>query len=427
MKACNSNPDTKDSGNKKAHSNTHSKSDEIWQPLCDWLNRGQYDFPPKLTPLHAILLGASWFFSIAALCYLLLRFCTNVLSDYEGIVCDYFAIFILPLGLFADRYIRKEKVIHRLRLQDHSEVEALFVEAGNVEHRLKGTDVCTYDPKSDRTNFSDNRKKLCKEVERLNFRPEIWTEYEILNLEQLLVEFLKIEELKERARSELDDLEEYASDSKVSYDLRKYDRWEDRIDTCIEKIDKCSRTNKDCEPDDEERDRNAESLRAAVKTLQEHIASYSKSWAEGSLIVRSLIICCGVAIPIFVALGTLPWIHPSLNAPERILQFYNWGYLGTSGSLTAVVLALRKSDVTEVGVTEGKRELWQMVIGTALGFVAGILVYSMISAGKISGEILPTLTSSRVDDFGRSVLLAFTAGFASERVYDKVKTDVSSG
>ena len=395
--------------------------------LFKHLDKGRYAFPPTLTCLDIILLIASWFFSFIALCYLLLRFCTDILAQYGDTFCDYVAIFILPFGFFVDRYIRRNTIIHRLRLKDHSEVEALLIEAKNVEHRLKGTDAYDCDEKTDIANFKANKRKLVEEVGRLENTPENWTEYEILNLEQLLVDFLKVDELKERATSQLDDLEEYASDSKVSYDLRQYDRWKERIRDYTEQIDNSSRSKEGGKIKPKKQDRNAEPLRASVKTLQEHIASYRQSWAEGTWIVRSLIICCGITIPILIALGTLPRLHPSFSTDEQLLQFYNWGFLGTSGSLTGVILALRKSNVTEVGATEGKSELWQMLIGTALGFVAGVLMHSMISGGFLSGELVPKLNTCYATDFGRSIVWAFAAGFAFERVYDKVRTEVNSG
>lgn len=426
MKSCNDDVDTEDHGNVAENSASRHSSIYPLNNLWFWLHEGRHDFPPQLTRLDKILWTLSLGLSLVALCYLLDRFCigfcTNWLTDCVDVFFDYAAISILPVILFVDRYIRRRTTIHRLRLQDYSAVYALFVEARNVKPRVNRNDKDTDEEKAYNRDFDAKKRNLLKEVDRLEGRSEIWTEYEILNLEQMLIDFLKIDDLKERAKSELDELEEYAYDSAVSYDLRKYDRWEEKIRNYTEMIDEGA---KDDQIDETVRDRNAEPLRAAVKTLQEHIASYSVSWAEGSWIVRSLIICCGVAIPILIVLGTLPIFHPSLCTLEGILQFYNWGYLGTSGALTAVVLSLRNSDATEVGATEGKRELWQMVSGTALGFVAGILAYSMISGGLLKGPLVPITDDPTPITFGRSVIWAFAAGFAFEKVFDRMKNDTS--
>ena len=320
-------------------------------------------------------------------------------------------------------------ILHKLRLVDPSMVRALFVEAKTVERRVGPSDGVTHPPASYLTNYNKiykrKKKKLRAEVRRLKRSPQIWTEYQILNLEQMLVDFLKIDDLKERAKSELDELEEYAYDSAVSYDLRKFDRWDEKIRNCTEKIDEATGATNEPDPNSEKRDRVAEPLRAAVKNLQEHTASYSVSWTEGSWIVRSLIVCGCVTIPILWGLGTLPMVHPEFAETLRYLQFYNWGYLGASGALTAVVLALRKSDVTEVGVTAGKRELWQMVSGVALGFVAGILAYSMIWGKLVEGPLVPTVDQSILARFCRSVILAFAAGLAFEKFFDKFRSETN--
>ena len=73
-------------------------------------------------------------------------------------------------------------------------------------------------------------------------------------------------------------------------------------------------------------------------------------------------------------MGLLPLIHPAGNG---VLTVLNWGLLGISGANTAVLLSLRKSNVMEVGNTEGKKELRHSMLGAGLGLVAGVILYSM--------------------------------------------------
>ncbi len=157
--------------------------------------------------------------------------------------------------------------------------------------------------------------------------------------------------------------------------------------------------------------------------LLEHIASYNLSWAEGSAIVRGIIRCGVFAIFPLVAMGLLPILHPEGNGNLGVL---NWGLLGVSGSLTAVLLSLRKSDLVEVGNTEGKKELWRAVLSTALGLMAGILFYSMIAGGIFSGTALPAITSEQMElkDTALSIFWAIAAGYSFEWVLDCVRSSI---
>lgn len=146
------------------------------------------------------------------------------------------------------------------------------------------------------------------------------------------------------------------------------------------------------------------------------------------MIVRSLIWSCVFAIPVLIAMGLLPVLVGENPNSSYTLAFYNWGFLGASGSMTAVLLSLRNSDVAEVGSTEGRRELWRTVIGCVLGLVAGILVYAVFAGKLISdGRLVPQIEAATLEDVGLTIFVAVAAGFGFERVFDQLRSATPSG
>ena len=119
----------------------------------------------------------------------------------------------------------------------------------------------------------------------------------------------------------------------------------------------------------------------------------------------------------------LPILHPWDD--DQPLIVLNWGLLGISGSLTAVLLDLRQSDLVEVGNTEGKKEVRRAILGATLGFVAAVLAYSMIRGGLLTGTIVPDLKSGdgrSWEVIGLSVVWAIASGFSFERIFDRVRS-----
>jgi hypothetical protein len=336
---------------------------------------------------------------------------------------------ILPV-LFFHIFLNLPVKIHKARREDDSIVDGIFVDTIAIEPRL-------VKPEERPTNFEAKRNALKAEVDRVKaLGPYSWTEYQILSLNQMLVDFLKPEDLVARARSSLGDLEDYAeSDAYGGYDRRHYGHWEERIRNAITRIERVEEDARNTNAAGEsptleynlQRDDAAEELRASLRTVLEHVADYRKDWAEGSTILRSLMLFCVVAIPTFQVMGLLRSVLPN-TAPHGIFAMIDWGFLGIAGSLTAVLLALRKSDIVEVGNTDGKRELWRTVQGGALGLVAGILSYSLITGGLLGGTALPEntdLVSGKPKDIALSVLWAFAAGCFFERVFERVRTSTS--
>ncbi len=357
----------------------------------------QDPFPPKLLWWHWIVLGFIYTFGVLALLYLIDQF--YFLKCPFSIFGTHVAFGLILTVLLIDRLIRHKLNIHKARLVDHSEVDVTIVEAKTVEPRLKDQE------KPD--DYERKKQDLMKEVQRLEkLGPNGWSEYQILSLNQMLIDFLKLDDLKVFAESSLADLEEYALDSAYHYDIQHYYHWEGCIHEAIGKI----KENEDKDKDKKKRDDTAENLRAQLRMLLEHVASYEINWADGSVHIRALMIFTVVAIPILLAMGLLPLFHSNGNV---YLGVFNWGMLGISGSLTAVLLNIRKSDIVEVGNTKGKKELRNAILGAVLGLVAGIVSYSMISGGIFEGAFFPNITIEKkmvIRDIGLSIFWAIASG-----------------
>ena len=202
-----------------------------------------------------------------------------------------------------------------------------------------------------------------------------------------------------------------------SYDIDQYYKWKNRIKHEVEKVEqeiKSSNTigvNKKI-------DIKGERLRAHVKTLYEHIASFQMVWAKGTTLLKYLSYFTISATLFFLFMGLIPLFFDS-----RELSFINWSFLGASGSLCAVLMSLREYNKIEVGDSEGNQEIRRAMYGCVLGLVAGLLSYYLISAEIIRGSIFPDLTSSDlIKRNALSIIIAFVAGFSFDKFFDKIRS-----
>jgi hypothetical protein len=106
--------------------------------------------------------------------------------------------------------------------------------------------------------------------------PEGWTEYQVLPLRQLIVEKVSPSELVPMARTILTELKEYSEDMAYQYDTDLYYDWKSRIDAAVSNYERGA-------------DNAEDSLRAVISVANEHVADYEMKWAEGSVMVRSLL------------------------------------------------------------------------------------------------------------------------------------------
>lgn len=367
--------------------------------------------PPKLSTLHKVFLFAAYSLSFGCLLYLSWKVLRLEIGS-PNLCRDYVALGLLPLAIYARMYFKNDKRLHESRQQDPSEVDALFVEARKVYSRLEPE--LEQRPKP----FDEKVAELSDEVLRLQeLGFDSWTEYQLLSLNQMLVDFLKVDDLKERARSVLEDLEEYAVGTAVAYDLRKYDGWKARINDAIEKIPDEAAAEEGAVEFALRRDDSAEPLRARLKSLQEHVAGYEAYWSEGTTLVRGLIVVCCVTIPALLAMGLLPLMN-GVDSPLKVL---NWSFLGVAGALTAVLRALYAAEVVEVGSTEGRAQVWRTMVGGMLGLVAGVLTYGLVAAGVMTSTLVPNPEATDSTNVALTILWAFGGGFYLERVFERVR------
>ena len=306
-------------------------------------------------------------------------------------------------GFTSLRYFQHKSSAHRSRLEDESEVRASIVEAKTVQPRL-------LDPLRPE-RFDEKKEDLDKEIQRLEaLGPERWTEYELLSLYQMLVDFLKPSDLRSTTDSVMDVVEEYAGDSRFRYDRDYYAKWKKRVDDAVDAIGDAQGVDAD---------NKCERLRAVLKTLYDHVADFNLKWAEGSALIRDLLFVNAAAIPAFLLLGLVPAIHPS---DSSALGIFNWAMLAVAGALAGSLRGLHASDVVEVGNTEGKQEIWRACSGAALGFVAGVLTYGVIVGQLVVGAAVPTADGTTLSDVGLSVVWGVAAGFSFERVFERVRT-----
>ncbi len=384
-------------------------------------------FPPQLSDIAKILILTSYFVIACSLIYLTEQFCPihpiSFLSNRFSLLEEfsrscvwgtYIALGILLLIPIILCMLRHKLFIHKSRLVDLSVVESMFIEVATVESRIEN-------PKKP-DDFDKKKKQIEDEVTRLTkLGNRGWTEFQILSLNQLLVDFLKIDELKARTRSTLANLKEYSFNRTSLYDRELYEQWESRINEVFKSIDNIDRSSENYSL---QVDITAEALRAQLRTLLEEVSNYEQLWAEGSAIVRDIRICGIMALFPIIIIGLLPIIHP---IGDNVIGILNWGFLGIGGAVTAVLLGMRKSDYVEIGNTEGKIELWRAILSTGLGFVASILLYSMIAGGILDGHAFPDIPPNNDSgniiniDTARSIFWGIASGFSFEMIFEKIR------
>ena len=329
--------------------------------------------------------------------------------------------------MISDFFFRHKMRVHESRKEDRSEIEALIQEARYVRPRLT-------DPERP-TGFAEKREQVEKEIKRLedDVGREGWTEFQVLPLDRMLIDFLSLEDLKARARSGLNELKEYAYGEAFSYNDDFYREWEDKIDSNIASLDELDRDDESAEGKDDKTgkiDDKAEALRANLRSVREHVADYQAKWAEGSTIVSGIRICGAASVAVFTLMGILPLLYPIKNCSllcDLRLGILNWGFLGIAGAIAIALISLRNTKEVEVANTAGKQELSRVILGAPLGLLAGVLVFSAI-AGEIikSGGVVPDLSKPGLLDAGLSVVWAVVAGMGFEGVFQRVRSAVES-
>ena len=378
--------------------------------------------PPELTVCREGILWVARVLMWAGVLYLV-YVCIQIFWNPAAVPQCVCWLYLAPAGflsgLVTEFVIRHKRRVHEKRKEDRSEIQAIIQEAINIQPRLT-------EPDERPAGFAEKRRQVEKEVKRLtdDVGPEGWTEFQVLTLDQLLIDFLPLEDLKARARSSLDELKEYADGDAFSYDVRLYYSWEEKIKSNIDDLER------DEKKKDVAKDEQAEALRANLRSLREHVANYQLNWAGGSIIVSGIRICGSVAVVVFIFMGILPLLCSIQNSTlpcDYRLSILNWGFLGAAGASAGALIGLWNSNEVEVGYTFGKRELWRAVLGAPLGLLAGILVFSSLAGGLIStGGSVPNLAEPKLADAYLSIVWAVVAGMGFENVFQRVRRAVES-
>ena len=377
------------------------------------------NLPPRLTSRRRVILCIARIFMLIGICWLILV-CYHIFWNSSAlgwcIFCTYLALVGLLSGLVTDFVVRHRMRVHESRKADPSEVETLIQEANNVRPRLTR-------PRRP-VNYEEKRTEVVKEVRRLNdVGPHGWTEFQILALDRLRIDFLGIEDLKALALSSLADLKEYAEGDAFSYDVSLYYDWEEKIKSAISVIDELYNT-------ETAKDHKAEMLRANLRSLLYHVADYESNWAKGTTIVSGIRICGATTVVVFTLMGILPLlcsIPPTALSCDFGLGLLNWGFLGVAGAISSALIGLRNAQEVEVGYTAGRQELWRAVLGAPLGFLAGILVFSALAGGIIeTGAAVPNLRQPGFSDAYLSIVWAVFAGMGLESVFQRLRRAVEA-
>ena len=376
--------------------------------------------PPELTFWRKVSLGVARVAMVAGVLYII-YVCIQIFWS-AGVppkctFCTYLALAGFLSGLVSEFVIRHRAFVHKARKEDLSVVVALIQEAKNIDPEMTKIEKSA--------SLAERSKQIKNEVSRLeSLGSEWWTEFQILTLNRLLIDFLPIEDLKARARSSLDELKEYADGDAFSYDVRLYYSWEEKITSNIDELER-NNEKKEAEPNNK-----VEALRANLRSLREHVADYEYNWAEGSTIVSGIRICGSAGVVVFTLMGILPILYSIPNSTHSYdfsLSVLNWGYLGVAGSIASALIGLRNSNEVEVGSTFGKQELWRMVLGAPLGLLAGIIIFSALAGELIkSGSAVPDLSKPGLLSAGLSVVWAVVAGMGFESVFQRVRGTVES-
>ncbi len=376
------------------------------------------ELPPRLTPRSRFIFRVAIVLMAVSIGYLIWA-CISILSgpatSLECTWCLYLALIGFLSGLVTVFVILHEIRVHKVRKADRSEIEMRIQEAKHVQPRLTDSDRPA--------NFTEKRIQLDEEVKRLEkLGPQGWTEFQVLPLECLLIDFLKLEDLKERARTGLAELKEYAEGDAFSYDVDNYYGFSKRIKDAISELGRIKGDNVD-----EKKDDKAEELRASLRGLLEHVADYELYWAKGSTIVSSIRVCGSVAVVVFMLMGILPLLCSTQGSARCCcrLDILDWGLLGVAGAVASALINLKNAQEVEIGHMSGKRELWRIVLGAPLGMLAGILVFSALAGGLIVlGSIVPNLKEPSFSDVYLSILWAVVAGMGLENVFQSVRKTV---
>ena len=363
---------------------------------------------------------------------------------------SYVIFFLTALMHFWGRY---EKVQFMARVQDRGYVEHL-VESGEDAQTYLSKKLSSKERNYAQGNCEEelrhevSKERLPKMIGKLQGRlddDKPIVEYDLLALKILLVDCSKSYTVPSQARAYLADLKNYADEEAHTQTVEEYSDIRHRIEN-IEKDIYAQRRHivQEAASTDSGKERkapNVSELREIVKEeLLPQLTENEKLWSEGSAIVKSLRGACLAAIPLLLAAGLVPMYMGDLCR----LWGIHWAILGVAGALVAVLRALGETKRLAVGNEQGVKEVQRAWWGAGLGLVAGLLTYMLVKSGFLAsflfgGPYLPdnledqhiTVSGCFLEHIHQGqiyvhMLLAFLAGYAFERVIDRVRAAAAS-
>ena len=388
---------------------------ECWQKIIKWIS-------------IAILIVVPGLFLTAALCCVLNPELLEVICADDSCLPGIFVlvsgiILMLPISIIAILWVRYRVAIHEEKVQDRSTVESLLEQACTTASLLE----CEQDD----VEKSTYAQEIHAEIKRLReIGPDGWTYYQTLHLDLLLVDtFFGEEEVISNAELALTQLADYVADSSAPFDLKQYNKWNERLKIITAPEDSAEYWRiKHCEESpDGDGSKLLELGKERLKALKDYIADIESDWATGSVILRNLKYSSIATIIAFLLIAFLPVMFAwYANSGELEFGWFGWGLLGSVGALLSVLHKQQKFNIVELGNTEGQKEFWRVFAGGCLGLVAGLIAYALISSGVVGGRLFPSLYEGaqkcgKDGSLYLSLVWAIGAGFGFEKIFDRVK------
>lgn len=380
-------------------------------------------------------------------------------SPAGSLYISYAVFFLTALMHFWGRY---EKAQFMARVQDRGYVEHLVERGEDAQTYLckklsHKEEEYTQESRKEKLYHEEkyrheaSKERLPKKIEKLQGkldRDEPVIEYDLLALKILLVDCTNKYAVPSQARAYLADLKNYADEEAHTQTVEEYSDIRHRIENVEKDIyahhHPPEQTASSANAEKEERKAetsDVSELREIIKEeLLPQLTENEKLWSEGSAIVKSLRGACLAAIPLLLAAGLVPMYMGDLCR----LWGVHWAILGVAGALVAVLRALGGTKRLAVGNEQGVKEVQRAWWGAGLGLVAGLLTYMLVRSGFLAsflfgGPYLPdNLEDQHIAVSGCflehihqgqiyvHMLLAFLAGYAFERVIDRVRAAAAS-
>lgn len=383
--------------------------------------------------------------------------------------CLYIIYSVFFLTAIMHFWCRYEKSQFMARIQDRSYVESLMVNAKHALEKIseklpeqppsdagKKSEIGTEEYRRNKVSVQELPQVIQKLKNKLKTDQPI-VEYDLLALKVLLVDCADEYAVPAQAHMYMTDLKDYADEEAHTQTVEEYWNIRHRVEDSEKniyakryyesKLKKSSCRNSEEEQDpslekaEEEKKLAVRELREIVKEeLLPTLTENDKRWMEGSAIVKILRGACLAAIPLLLATGLIPMYMGEVC----MLRGIHWAILGVAGALVAVLRALGGTNRLVVGNEQGVKEVQRAWWGAGLGLVAGLLTYMLVRSGffanfLFSGSYSPgdfenqhiTVSGCFLEHIHQGqiyvhMLLAFLAGYAFERVIDRVRAAAAS-